>query len=163
MGYCSWINGAFLCLFYVKLMPRLAWESFLCKQTWCKVRTLAFIFTVLQINDWLDKMKAYCGSKCRIHNIGSSGEGRQLKVIQIGSLTRRNIKGAVWIEAGIHAREWIAPATANNIINKVSHYSFLSTMTNCITAVRILAEKTNLSVGLDLMLIFETIIIGKSL
>ena len=25
-----------------------------------------------------------------------------------------------WIDAGIHAREWIAPATALNMINKVS-------------------------------------------
>ena len=76
----------------------------------------------MQINEWLDKISEFCGSKCHIHNIGYSGEGRQLKVIQIGNLRRRNTKGAVWIEAGIHAREWIAPATANNIIYKVSNY-----------------------------------------
>jgi len=29
-------------------------------------------------------------------------------------------KPAIWIDAGMHAREWIAPATALHIINKVS-------------------------------------------
>lgn len=35
--------------------------------------------------------------------------------------TKRNVgnKDAIWIDGGIHAREWIAPAVALNIINEL--------------------------------------------
>ena len=36
---------------------------------------------------------------------------------QIGKATSR--RPAIWIDGGIHAREWIAPATAVYIISKV--------------------------------------------
>jgi len=39
--------------------------------------------------------------------------------IGCGDLT----KPAIWIDAGMHAREWIAPATALHIINKVCLHS----------------------------------------
>ncbi|VDQ14846.1 unnamed protein product [Trichobilharzia regenti] len=33
-------------------------------------------------------------------------------------------KPIIWIDAGIHAREWIAPATALSIINKVTNFNY---------------------------------------
>jgi len=45
----------------------------------------------------------------------------RLSVQQIGATDMS--KPAIWIDAGMHAREWIAPATALHIINKVSLYS----------------------------------------
>jgi len=35
-------------------------------------------------------------------------------------------KPAIFIDAGMHAREWIAPATALHMINKVCLRSFIS-------------------------------------
>jgi len=50
-------------------------------------------------------------------SIGKSHEGRDMRVIQIAKAGA----GApnVWIEAGIHAREWIAPAMATYIIDSL--------------------------------------------
>ena len=50
-------------------------------------------------------------------DIGSSTEGRVLKVIKIGR-TRSNgtSKPAVWIDGGIHAREWISPASVEYVV-----------------------------------------------
>lgn len=46
-----------------------------------------------------------------------------MKIIKVGySNSSKPNKPIVWIDAGIHAREWIAPATAMYIINKVSDH-----------------------------------------
>ncbi|CAI4222890.1 unnamed protein product [Auanema sp. JU1783] len=49
--------------------------------------------------------------KTRLEQIGVSTEGRPIKAIWIGYPSNRT-KTILWIDAGIHAREWIAPATA---------------------------------------------------
>ena len=45
-------------------------------------------------------------------SIGKSLEGRDMRVLQITKAGPG--KPNVWIEAGIHAREWIAPAMVQN-------------------------------------------------
>jgi len=58
----------------------------------------------------------------RIINIGSSYEGRDMNVLAI----EKAGPGApnVWLEAGIHAREWIAPAVSTFIVRElVEDYS----------------------------------------
>lgn len=49
-------------------------------------------------------------------SIGKTSEGREMKILRIGSGagTRQGQQGKpiIWIDAGIHAREWIAPPTA---------------------------------------------------
>jgi murein tripeptide amidase MpaA len=51
---------------------------------------------------------------------GETFEGRPLKVMKIssGQFGRKN---AVWIDGGIHAREWISPAVTSFIANEVIH------------------------------------------
>jgi len=53
----------------------------------------------------------------RIINIGQSYEGRDMKVLAV----EKAGPGApnVWLEAGIHAREWIAPAVATYLVNEL--------------------------------------------
>jgi murein tripeptide amidase MpaA len=59
----------------------------------------------------------------QVFSIGQSVEQRQLKVIKIGTPTGA-AKNSIWIDAGIHAREWIAPSTALYFINQlVTRYS----------------------------------------
>lgn len=43
-------------------------------------------------------------------------EGRPLKVLRISSSNKNNTK-SIWVDGGIHAREWISPATVTYIIN----------------------------------------------
>merc|ERR1712198_573891 len=53
----------------------------------------------------------------RILNIGKSYEGRDTKVLAITKAGPG--KPNVWLEAGIHAREWIAPAVATFIVREL--------------------------------------------
>jgi len=47
---------------------------------------------------------------------GKSYEGRDLRVIRIGSA---QAKRKIWIDCGIHAREWVSPSTCNWIAYKL--------------------------------------------
>jgi len=48
----------------------------------------------------------------KIHRIGKSTEGRDIKVVEVGKGHRR-----IWIDGGIHAREWISPASVSYILH----------------------------------------------
>ncbi|KAI8034034.1 hypothetical protein M5D96_013194, partial [Drosophila gunungcola] len=50
----------------------------------------------------------------RLYTIGKTEQGRDLKVLRISENPRENKK--VWIDGGIHAREWISPATVTFIL-----------------------------------------------
>merc|ERR1712170_61643 len=65
------------------------------------------------ISGWADANADFA----RIINIGQSYEGRDMNVLAI----EKAGPGApnVWLEAGIHAREWIAPAVATYLVNEL--------------------------------------------
>jgi len=71
----------------------------------------AFLDSLAASNDWAS-----------VINIGKSLEGRDMNVL---ALTKAGPgKPNIWLEAGIHAREWIAPAVATFIIRElVENYS----------------------------------------
>jgi len=50
------------------------------------------------------------------YSVGKTAQGRDLKVIKIGTATSRR---KIWIDCGIHAREWISPATCTYMINSL--------------------------------------------
>uniref|UniRef100_T1J4W0 Transporter n=1 Tax=Strigamia maritima TaxID=126957 RepID=T1J4W0_STRMM len=79
---------------------------------------------VNKINQYLDELAASHPNIVEVITIGKSYEGRPLKVIKIGDTQSTVKKPAIWIDAGIHAREWIAPAAATYIINQlVNNYA----------------------------------------
>lgn len=49
-----------------------------------------------------------------------------MKVIKIVSGTGSSTKPAVFVDGGIHAREWISPVFVNNMIDKVCLNSYLA-------------------------------------
>lgn len=51
-------------------------------------------------------------------SIGSSYEGRPLYVVRVSSSSSGS-KPAVWVDGGIHAREWISPAVATYILQQL--------------------------------------------
>ncbi|KAK5642669.1 hypothetical protein RI129_008836 [Pyrocoelia pectoralis] len=71
-----------------------------------------------EINAYLDTLAAQYPDLVQLETIGNSYEGRELKVIQI-STNRAASKPAIFIDAGIHAREWLAPAQALYIIKEL--------------------------------------------
>ncbi|XP_031626690.1 carboxypeptidase B-like isoform X2 [Contarinia nasturtii] len=52
---------------------------------------------------------------CTLQYIGTSHENRSLIVLKISNGNPRN--KAIWIDGGIHAREWISPAAVTYIVN----------------------------------------------
>ncbi|KAG6449423.1 hypothetical protein O3G_MSEX006040 [Manduca sexta] len=50
---------------------------------------------------------------------GESYEGRKIQGIRINTLTGDENKPVIFIESGIHAREWITPATTTYFINQL--------------------------------------------
>ena len=70
------------------------------------------------INDFIDGLASGSNSDwVKTVSIGKSYEGRDMRVIEI---TKAGPGAPIaWIEAGIHAREWIASATATFIINEL--------------------------------------------
>jgi len=69
------------------------------------------------INDWLDCLAINFGHKVEVREIGRSFEGRPLKVVRIGDGNRN--KPAVFIDGGIHAREWVSPAAVTYLIHRM--------------------------------------------
>merc|ERR1712226_232201 len=69
------------------------------------------------INSFIEGLAASNSEWISIKSIGQSHEGRDMKVIEITKAGPG--KPIAWIEAGIHAREWIASATATFMINEL--------------------------------------------
>lgn len=68
------------------------------------------------IHAWLDHLAEKYKDLITPLTIGTSYEGRPLKGVK---LSYRKGNTAVFIEAGVHAREWISPATATFILNQL--------------------------------------------
>ncbi|RWS03100.1 lysosomal acid phosphatase-like protein 3, partial [Dinothrombium tinctorium] len=64
------------------------------------------------INDYIEDLAAENPQLSSIQTIGRSFENREIKIIRIGKNHKDDSKPAIWIDAGIHAREWAAPTSA---------------------------------------------------
>nr|CAD2199211.1 unnamed protein product [Meloidogyne enterolobii] len=54
-----------------------------------------------------------------VQPIGSTHEGRQIPLIKIGTNNNLIGKPAIWIDGGIHAREWVSPAVVLFMIDQL--------------------------------------------
>lgn len=72
--------------------------------------------SVVDIYEFLDNMKAKFKDNVTIFSIGQSFEGREIKGIKISHQVGNP---AIFIEANIHAREWISSATAVWLVNEL--------------------------------------------
>ncbi|XP_060520849.1 uncharacterized protein LOC132698674 [Cylas formicarius] len=70
-----------------------------------------------EINDYLVKLAEEYPSIVQLELLGYSYEGRELYLIKISN--GPGCKPTILVDAGIHAREWIAPPTALYIINQL--------------------------------------------
>ncbi|CAD5209716.1 unnamed protein product [Bursaphelenchus xylophilus] len=71
-----------------------------------------------QIENYLFDIHQKYPNLVKLREIGKSYENRTLWVVQIGKPSSER-KAKLWIDAGIHAREWISPAVALSFINKL--------------------------------------------
>ncbi|KAL5020117.1 hypothetical protein ScPMuIL_003009 [Solemya velum] len=71
-----------------------------------------------QIGHWLSQISARHSHISSLENIGTSYEGRNMTIIKIGKpRTDGANKPIIWIDAGVHAREWISTAVSISTIN----------------------------------------------
>ncbi|XP_019868142.1 carboxypeptidase B isoform X2 [Aethina tumida] len=72
-----------------------------------------------RLNDiygYMDYLAETYPDLCSVQTIGKSIQGRPIKVLKVSG--KKNTKRAIWVDGGIHAREWISPATVTYIINQ---------------------------------------------
>ncbi|XP_033334259.2 carboxypeptidase B isoform X2 [Megalopta genalis] len=67
------------------------------------------------IHSYLHYLAETFPAVCSVVSIGNSVEGRSLKVLRISN--GKPNAPALWIDGGIHAREWISPAAVTYIID----------------------------------------------
>jgi murein tripeptide amidase MpaA len=101
-----------------KMAPRHA-------MTWTEYHTLEDMYTYL---DFLEEEFDFVTTE----EIGQSGEGRAMRVVSVCRDGCGN-KSAVWIDGGIHAREWVSPATVTWMLkelveNDAAHPDLLDNM-----------------------------------
>lgn len=70
------------------------------------------------INDWINDLQKNHPQIVKLNEIGTSYENRSIIKLTIGK-SRSFKKPAVWIDAGIHSREWISISTGLYIINEL--------------------------------------------
>jgi len=64
------------------------------------------------MEEYMDYLAETYSDMVSIESIGTSYEGRPMRVLKICKGGTCGNKPAMWIDGGIHAREWISPATA---------------------------------------------------
>lgn len=74
-----------------------------------------------EILEYLDKLATKYPKLVTVKTIGKSFENRDIKTITISDTEQatNRTKNTILVDAGIHAREWIAPATALYIIHEL--------------------------------------------
>ncbi|GMT27838.1 hypothetical protein PFISCL1PPCAC_19135, partial [Pristionchus fissidentatus] len=72
-----------------------------------------------EIVRWLNEIAQEYPQFARVLSIGTTFEGRNIICIKIGTNTSRTDKKVVWIDGGIHAREWGAIHTALYFIEQL--------------------------------------------
>ncbi|XP_011209366.2 zinc carboxypeptidase [Bactrocera dorsalis] len=75
-------------------------------------------FHLETIYSWMNFLVQEHPNDLAIINIGESAQGIPIKGISLKKNKKDNAT-TIFIESGIHAREWIAPATTNYIINEL--------------------------------------------
>ncbi|GIY69922.1 carboxypeptidase A2 [Caerostris extrusa] len=85
-------------------------------------RTSGFAFDVYhpldEIVAYLDDVSRKYPNLTKLINMGDTYEGNIIYLLKISS-GGNDTRPAIWIDAGIHSREWIAPATALYMINNL--------------------------------------------
>lgn len=72
-----------------------------------------------EINNWLDELQAKYPQRVFVKQVGFSYERRPLKTITITNGDGRSGKKVIFVDAGMHAREWISPSTGIYVIQQL--------------------------------------------
>jgi len=68
---------------------------------------------------WMEKLATDNPSFVTLTDMGRSHEDRKILMLKVGRSPLGSETRAVWVDGGIHAREWIAVATATFLLDKI--------------------------------------------
>ena len=97
---------------------RRPWTPWWAQQPRQRASIVGTYATYDDIVSWTNDMCSKYSSLAQCGSIGTSYEGRDIRYMKLGSNTG-SAKKEIFIQSGIHAREWIAPATMIYIVNKM--------------------------------------------
>ncbi|MDK2413577.1 M14 family zinc carboxypeptidase, partial [Aphanizomenon sp. 202] len=75
--------------------------------TWDRYNTLEEIY------DYMDHIASEHPDVATVFSLGKTWEGRDIKALRLTRDGDEDTKPIVFLDAGFHAREWIAPAVAS--------------------------------------------------
>jgi len=75
-----------------------------------------------EIHEYMNDLASLYPQRVKLRSLGKSSEGRDLLMWVIGNnrVNSSEPKDIIWIDSGIHAREWISPATGLFLATHVS-------------------------------------------
>jgi hypothetical protein len=79
--------------------------------------------TLDEINHWMDDLETQYPKYVTVFNVSTSYQKRTIYAMKI-SIPNASKKPALWFDGGIHAREWIAPATVMYMAYSVIIYDY---------------------------------------
>uniref|UniRef100_A0A673B9S1 Carboxypeptidase O n=1 Tax=Sphaeramia orbicularis TaxID=375764 RepID=A0A673B9S1_9TELE len=82
------------------------------------------------ITNWMDQIVKENPDVVTKVDYGKTYENRTISLLKIGSKSA-SAKKAIWMDCGIHAREWIAPAFCQYFINQVKDRKWNFIITQC--------------------------------
>lgn len=77
--------------------------------------TFTHFWTTHEINEYISYLTTYHSDICSSEIVGHSSLGQVIRALKISAKGKGQITGArpvIYIDAGVHAREWAAPMTA---------------------------------------------------
>ena len=80
---------------------------------------------------WMEGIAIANPSFTELINMGTSVQGRKMYALKIGLSPLGKNTRAVWVDGGIHAREWIATSTATYILKNLVENFSASYQSNC--------------------------------
>lgn len=71
------------------------------------------------INNFIEKVARKNPDLVSLISIGKTVEKRDMKLIKIGANHKSNTKPIIWLDAGLHSREWVSITSALYIIERL--------------------------------------------
>ncbi|KAG8286606.1 hypothetical protein J6590_055279 [Homalodisca vitripennis] len=76
-------------------------------------------YRLADIYNYMDHLQMSYPDKVSVETVGFSAENRPIKLVKIQTDTNTTNAKAVWVDGGVHAREWISPAAATYILHEL--------------------------------------------
>merc|ERR1719259_1366961 len=74
-----------------------------------------------ELEAWIYHVSGKHDFNTEVFKIGETEEGRNIVGLHVGDKNHSSDKPKIFIECGIHAREWIAPAACRQFIHEILH------------------------------------------